>query len=57
MLTLADISSGNTGTADVLFLIAAIIFILGAFGVSPLGTSPQEWQDVGLAAFVLGALV
>ena len=41
----------------ILFLIAAIIFILGAFGVSPLGTSPQEWQDVGLAAFVLGALV
>jgi hypothetical protein len=41
----------------VLFLAAAIIFILGAFGVSPLGTSPNEWQDVGLAAFVLGALV
>jgi hypothetical protein len=41
----------------VLFLAAAIIFILGAFGVSPLGASPQEWTDVGLAAFVLGALV
>jgi hypothetical protein len=40
-----------------IFLIAAIIFILGAFGLSPLGTTPQEWTDVGLAAFVLGALV
>jgi hypothetical protein len=30
MLTLADISTGNTATADVLFLIAAIVFGLAA---------------------------
>ena len=39
MHVLADIASGQTGTADVLFLIAAILFAIAAlmhiFGANP----------------------
>ena len=45
------------GLSLLCFIIAAFVFVLGAFGVTPLSTTPNEWQDAGLLFFVLGALV
>lgn len=67
---LADIASGNTGTADVLFLIAAILFGLAAlshlFGppgaANPPGTRVGFWWtavlvDAGLCLVAIGFLL
>jgi hypothetical protein len=59
MLMLADISSGNTGAADVAFLVAMILFLIGAavaWSIQPRAL----WATVvavGLAAVSLGWLV
>jgi len=53
----ADIASGNTGFADVMFLVALIVFLLGAaiaFHAKALWASVVA---VGLAAVSLGWLV
>ena len=58
-MLLADIASGNTGFADVCFLVALILFLIGAFvawSVQPRAL----WATVvavGLAAVSLGWLV
>jgi len=55
MLTLADISTGNTATADVFFLIAAIAFGLGfiVYADAALKATPRTitlWAPVLVAA-------
>lgn len=69
MLVLADIADGNTGTADVLFLIAAILFGLAAlfhiFAPASPGPEPRAaywgWTpalvDAGLCLVAIGWLV
>lgn len=56
-MVLADISSGNTGFADVMFLLAMILFLVGGFIAY---TAKALWATVvclGLAAVSLGWLV
>jgi len=56
---LADISQGNTGFADVMFLVALIVFLIGA--VVAWAIEPRAlWGtaiSIGLAAVSLGWLV
>jgi hypothetical protein len=58
-MMLADIASGNTGFADVMFLVALILFLIGAavaWSIQPRAL----WATVvavGLAAVSLGWLV
>jgi len=56
---LADIASGNTGTADVLFLIAAILFALAALVAFLI--HPDGWRSAltpaGLCLVAIGWLV
>ena len=57
---MADISSGNTGFADVMFLVGMILFLLAAFLFYPRPTVPWFAHTVlclGLAAVALGWLV
>lgn len=42
---LADIVTGEHGTADVLFLIAAIVAVLAALSASPIGVSRAAWSS------------
>jgi hypothetical protein len=54
---LADIASGNTGFADVMFLLAMILFLVAGFIAY---TAKALWATViclGLAAISLGWLV
>ena len=56
---IADIASGNTGFADVMFLLALILFLIGAFvawSVQPRALWATA-VSVGLAAVALGWLV
>lgn len=62
-MVLADISSGNTGFADVMFLVGFILFLLAAALLYP-RTPPPSYPAVGwtvlslgLAAVALGWLV
>jgi hypothetical protein len=49
---LADIATGNTGTADVFFLIAVIVFGLAALlTVVPAGNPPKPYA--GYASFLV----
>jgi len=62
MNLLADISSGNTGFADVMFLVGFILFLIAAFLLHPRPnvTYPVHGLVVvalGLAAISLGWLV
>jgi uncharacterized membrane protein len=62
MQLLADISEGNTGFADVMFLVGFILFIVAAFLLHPRTdhTYPLNGLSVvalGLAAVALGWLV
>jgi hypothetical protein len=56
---IADISSGNTGFADVMFLLAVFLFVIGA--VVAWAIEPRAlWAtaaSLGLAAVSLGWLV
>jgi hypothetical protein len=57
---IADISSGNTGFADVMFLVGFILFVLAAFLFYPRPSVPWFAHTVlclGLAAIALGWLV
>jgi hypothetical protein len=61
-MLLADISQGNTGFADVCFLVALILFLIAGLSVfRPLGEpSRAVWTPIvclGLAALALGFLV
>ena len=61
MSVLADISSGNTGFADVCFLIGMILFLVAALLLHPRPSAyPVHGLSVvalGLAAVALGWLV
>jgi uncharacterized membrane protein len=60
---LADISSGNTGFADVMFLVGLILFLLAAVLLYPRQPPPSvpavghTVAALGLAAVALGWLV
>lgn len=58
-MLIADISQGNTGFADVMFLVAFILFLIGA--IVAWAVVPRAlWAtavSVGLAAVALGWLV
>lgn len=54
---IADISSGNTGFADIMFLVALIVFLLGAVVAFQAKTFYATVIAVGLAAVSLGWLV
>ena len=57
---LADISSGNTGFADVMFLVGFILFLIAAVLLYPRSPGPPYGNIVaalGLAAVALGWLV
>jgi hypothetical protein len=57
MSILADISQGNSGFADVMFLVAMILFLIAGFIAY---TAKALWATVmciGLAAVSLGWLV
>ena len=57
MAFVADIAQGNTGFADVMYLVAFILFLIGAFLAY---TAKALWATVmslGLAAISLGWLV
>ena len=66
-MLLADIASGDTGTADVLFLIAAILFGLAALThlLAPRGPDPRPaywgWTpalvDAGLCLVAIGLML
>jgi hypothetical protein len=60
-MMLADIATGNTGFADVMFLVAFILFLLAAILLYPRGPENPPYGTVvatlGLAAFALGWLV
>jgi len=56
-MMLADISSGNTGFADVMFLVALILFLIGGFIAFQVKTIYATVLAVGLAAVALGWLV
>jgi hypothetical protein len=60
MTLLADISSGNTEFADIMFLVGFILFLIAAFLLYPRPTNPPIGHSVlalGLAAVALGYLV
>lgn len=63
MMMIADISSGNTGFADVMFLVGLILFLLAAVLLYPRNPPPTYpavgWTvlSLGLAAVALGWLV
>jgi uncharacterized membrane protein len=60
MMMLADISSGNTGFADVMFLVGFILFVIAALLLYPRPGTPPGGHTVlalGLAAVALGWLV
>lgn len=61
MTLLADISTGNTGFADVMFLVGLILFLIAAVLCYPRpSTVPAVGHTVaalGLAAVALGWLV
>jgi hypothetical protein len=54
---LADIASGNTGFADVMFLVAMIIFLVAGFIAYQVKTFYATLIALGLAAVSLGWLV
>jgi uncharacterized membrane protein len=57
---LADISSGNTEFADIMFLVGFILFLVAAVLLYPRPTNPPFGHTVaalGLAAVALGWLV
>jgi hypothetical protein len=58
---LADISSGNTGFADIMFLVGFILFLLAAILFYPRPENKPPYGHVvlalGLAAISLGWLV
>lgn len=57
---LSDISTGNTGFADIMFLVGFILFLLAAFLFYPRPSVPWFAHTVlclGLAAVALGWLV
>jgi hypothetical protein len=56
----ADISSGNTGFADIMFLVGLILFLIAAILLYPRPTNPplgHTAMALGLAAVALGWLV
>jgi ABC-type multidrug transport system permease subunit len=58
---LADIASGNTGFADVMFLVALVLFIIALVADVMIRPNPSPWWRVavagGLACVALGWLV
>jgi hypothetical protein len=56
-MILADIASGNTGFADVMFLVAMILFLVAGFVVFQVKTFYATVIAIGLAAMALGWLV
>ena len=56
-MLLADIASGNTGFADIMFLVAFILFLIGGFIAYQVKTLYATVIAVGLAAVSLGWLV
>jgi hypothetical protein len=54
---LADISTGNTGFADIMFLVALIVFLIAAAIAFQVRTFYATAIAVGLAALALGWLV
>jgi hypothetical protein len=56
-MILADIASGNTGFADVMFLVAMILFLVAGFVAFQVKTFYATVIAVGLAALSLGWLV
>jgi hypothetical protein len=54
---IADISSGNTGFADVMFLVALILFLIAGFVAFQVQTFYATVLALGLAAVSLGWLV
>jgi hypothetical protein len=54
---LADIASGNTAFADVMFLVALVVFLLGAVVAFQVKTFYATVIAIGLAAVSLGWLV
>lgn len=57
MAVLADISSGNTGFADVMFLVALIVFLVGGFLAYQAKALWATVVSIGLAAVSLAWLV
>lgn len=62
MTLLADISSGNTGFADIMFLVGFILFVIAAFLSHPrtgvnYPVAGGSIVALGLAAVALGWLV
>lgn len=57
MHVLADIESGNTDLADVLFLIAVILFVIGGVVAYMARAFWATVVSVGLACLALGYLV
>jgi len=56
-VVIADIASGNTGFADVMFLVALVIFLVAAFVAFQVKTFYATVIALGLAALSLGWLV
>lgn len=56
-MILADISTGNTGFADIMFLVALIVFLIAAAIAFQVRTFYATAIAVGLAALALGWLV
>lgn len=59
-MMLADIASGDTDFADVLFLLALIVFIVGAVGsvvTTPFAKLSALLSFIGLALVAFGLLV
>jgi uncharacterized membrane protein YtjA (UPF0391 family) len=54
---IADISSGNTGFADIMFLVALILFLIAGFVAFQVQTFYATVLALGLAAVSLGWLV
>ena len=54
---IADIASGNTGFADIMFLVALIIFLVGGFLAYQANALWATVVSLGLAAVSLGWLV
>jgi hypothetical protein len=56
-MLLADISSGNSGFADVMFLVALIVFLLAGFVAYQAQALWATVVCIGLASLALGWLV